>query len=185
MLREDIFSQFPELETERLVLREVKLEDAEDLLEVFSNPRVMKYYNMYPFESLEEAKELISNYLLRFQQQQLLRWGLEEKKSEKLIGSCGFYNWQEDFCRATIGYELGSQYWEQGFMTEGLTEIIRFGFEKMRLNRIQALVEPPNRASRELLTSLGFKEEGLLRDYMFYKGEYKDLVMYSILREAI
>lgn len=182
MLRDKVFADFPDLETERLWLRELKLSDAEDLFRVFSNPKVMKYYNLYPFDSLAQAKELIRNYLAAFEEEKLLRWGLEYKEKEKLIGSCGVYDWRENFARATIGYELGKQYWEQGFMSEALEEIIRFGFRKMRLNRIQALVEPPNEASRELLTSLGFQEEGLLRDYMFYKGGYKDLVMYALLR---
>ena len=183
MLRDKIFEKFPELETERLYLRELKLDDAEDLFKVFSNPKVMKYYNLYPFDSLAQAKELIKNYLEAFEEKRVLRWGLEHKEKEQLIGSCGIYDWREQFCRATIGYELGTQYWEQGFMSEALTEVIRFGFRRMRLNRIQALVEPPNAASQQLLTSIGFQKEGLLRDYMFYKGEYKDLVMYSLLRE--
>lgn len=183
MIRDKIFATFPELETKRLQLRELKLNDAEDLFEVFSNPKVMKYYNLYPFDSLAQAKELIRNYLDAFAEQKLLRWGLEHKEKEKIIGSCGIYDWHQSFCRATIGYELGTRYWEQGFMSEALTEVIRFGFRQMRLNRIQALVEPPNDASRQLLTSLGFQEEGLLRNYMFYKGEYRDLVMYSLLRE--
>ncbi|MBM7556153.1 GNAT family N-acetyltransferase [Halanaerobacter jeridensis] len=183
MLRDKVFAEFPELETERLRLRKLKLSDAEELFKVFSNPKVMKYYNLYPFDSLAQAKELIRNYSDGFEEQRVLRWGLEHKEKEKIIGSCGIYDWREHFCRATVGYELGTKYWEQGFMSETLTEIIRFGFRRMRLNRIQALVEPPNEASRQLLTSMGFKEEGLLRNYMFYKGEYKDLIMYSLLRK--
>ncbi|MFO7820268.1 MAG: GNAT family protein [Halanaerobacter sp.] len=182
MLRDKVFEEFPVLETDRLWLRELKLSDAQDLFDVFSNPKVMRYYNLHPFDSLAQAKELVRNYSEAFEEQKLLRWGLEYKDKDKLIGSCGLYDWKENFARATIGYELASQYWEEGFMSEAIKEIIRFGFRKMRLNRVQALVEPPNEASRQLLKSIGFQEEGLLREYMFYKGEYKDLVIYSLLK---
>ncbi|MGM0502871.1 MAG: GNAT family N-acetyltransferase, partial [Bacillota bacterium] len=106
MLRDKVFNKFPELETERMRLRELKLSDAEDLFVVFSNPKVMKYYNLYPFDSLAQAKELIRNYVEAFKNQKLLRWGLEHKEKGKIIGSCGIYDWHENFCRATIGYEL-------------------------------------------------------------------------------
>ena len=182
MIKDKIFNQFPELETDRLRLRELKISDAQDVFEIFSNSQVMKYYNLYPLDCLEQAEELIRNYQLAFKEQRILKWGLEYKKEGKLIGSCGLYNWQSDFARATIGYELGSEYWEQGLMTEALTAVLEFAFMKMRLNRIQALVEPPNQSSRQLLKKLGFKKEGLLRDYMFYKGEYRDLLMYSLLK---
>jgi ribosomal-protein-alanine N-acetyltransferase len=66
-------------------------------------------------------------------------------------------------------------------MTEALKLIIHYGFATLKLNRIQALVIPGNKPSVRLLLKLGFQEEGLLREYAFFKGRYHDLICYSLL----
>jgi len=68
-------------------------------------------------------------------------------------------------------------------MIEALRHVINFGFTEMNLNRIQALVFPDNIASLELLKKIGFKQEGLLKEYAFFRGEFKDLIIVSLLKD--
>lgn len=70
-------------------------------------------------------------------------------------------------------------------MTEALKAIISFGFKKLGLNRIEAVVQPENVISKNLLNKMGFKEEGLLREYRFFKGNYVNLLMLSILKREL
>jgi ribosomal-protein-alanine N-acetyltransferase len=60
--------------------------------------------------------------------------------------------------------------------------VLRFGFEEMALNRVEALILPGNEAAHRLLTGLAFQREGVLREYEHLKGQFVDLTMYSLLR---
>lgn len=84
--------------------------------------------------------------------------------------------------RAEIGYEISGEYRRQGLMTEVLDAVIRFGFEVMELNRIQAIVVSNNLPSVKLLSKLGFSEEGVLREYEFHREQFADLRLFSLLR---
>jgi ribosomal-protein-alanine N-acetyltransferase len=85
--------------------------------------------------------------------------------------------------RAEIGYVIGRKYWGEGLMTEAVKEVIRFGFERMNLNRIQATCFPENIGSYRVMEKAGMKFEGTLREQMFIKGRFQDLKLYSILRK--
>lgn len=84
---------------------------------------------------------------------------------------------------AEIGYDLSRKYWNMGIMTEALSGVIPFIFNKVESNRIQAIVNPENLASLKVLKKLGFNVEGYLRDYMYHLGAMKffDVLMLSIL----
>jgi ribosomal-protein-alanine N-acetyltransferase len=84
--------------------------------------------------------------------------------------------------RAEIGYDLWPDYWGQGLMPEAIGELIRFGFEEMDLNRIEATTHTENLRSQRVLTRLGFQKEGLLRDFYFRDNIYNDQVLFSLLR---
>ncbi|ARU60711.1 hypothetical protein CBW65_06135 [Tumebacillus avium] len=173
---------FPRLETERLVLRQVVPSDAEDLFVYLSDFEVMKYYGTEPFENIERVDQAIEKYDTMFREQRGLRLGIEWKESGKLIGNCGFYNWMPDQFNAEMVVVLRKEYWQQGIMTEALHRMISYGFEEMGLHRIQGMVEPGNIASRRLFEKVGFTQEGVLRDYTFVFGEFRDLMVYGMLK---
>jgi ribosomal-protein-alanine N-acetyltransferase len=117
-----------------------------------------------------------------FREKKGFRWGITERGPNKLIGSCGFYNWVKEEARsAEIGYDLNPAYWGKGIMTESLETMIRFGFGRMSLNRIQALIPSHNDRSMRLVQRLGFKKEGVLRDWSYFQGRYIDDVCFSLL----
>lgn len=81
---------FPLLETERLVLREITVEDAPGMLKYLSDKEVMKYYGLAPFQSVNDALDEISWYQSIFRNKTGIRWGITLKEQQEVIGSCGF-----------------------------------------------------------------------------------------------
>ena len=175
--------KFPQLESENLILREIKLSDAEAIYRIFSDPQVLKYHDLEPFKSIEEAKYLIYSLSESFREKEAIRWGIARKEDNIIIGTCGYSGWNQSRLRAEIGYELSQAYWRQGIMTKALSAVIGYGFEKMQLNRIEATVMLPNIASTELLGKLGFQEEGILKERGFWKGDFHDLKMLALLKK--
>lgn len=176
----DLLSEFPKLETQNLVLRETKLSDAEAVFKIFRDEKVTRYHDIETATSIEQAKWLINRRLERYRKKQAIRWGIAKKKDNIIIGSCGFGI--ENSFSAELGYELASEYWRQGIMTEALQAILTWGFHQLNLNRIEARVMQENIASIQLLKKMLFLEEGLLREDGFWKGKFHDLKIYSLLK---
>lgn len=180
MLGEKIF---PEIETDRLILRQVSTEDAGDIFSYLSDKDVMRHYGLEPFKSVKDALDEIFWYQSIFENKTGIRWGITLKGQDKVIGSCGFLNLAKQHYRSEIGFELSKDYWGQGIASEALEVVIKYGFEKLNLQRIQALIEPSNIPSQKLVERKGFLKEGLLRNYEFTCGKFDDLFMYSLLKQ--
>ena len=178
----NIFSKSIMISTDRLVLRPIVRGDAQDIYEIFSDRQVMKFYDFMPFESIERAKQQVEFFTTGFEQKTMLRWGIELKESGKLIGTCGFFNFNEDALKAELGYELNSSYQGKGIMTEAIGAILEFIFKGTGINRIEAYVEPENIPSQKLLEKLGFTKEGTLRKFERCRGELIDICVFGLLR---
>lgn len=176
------FESFPRIETSRLLLRELCLEDAEAVFRIFSDPEVMKYSDMDIFTRLEQAELLIERQKRRFEQKERFRWGIALKESNTIVGTGGYVVWNHKWYNAELGYDLARPYWRQGIMTEAVRAMIRFGFEYMKLHRIEAEVMPENTASVRLLCKLDFQEEGVLHERSFWKGGFHDLAIFALLK---
>ena len=184
MAAESIFATFPSLETENLVLRELRPADAPKVLELFSDPEVVRYYDLDLFSTIEEACRLVDRFVQRFEKRIGIRWAITERSSTgDLVGTCGYNLWIQPSHRGVLGYDLARTHWNRGIMTEALTAVLQLGFGKMALNRIEALVMSGNEASYRLLDKLGFQKEGTLRQYERVKGRFVDMEMFSILEE--
>ena len=179
---ENFFGDLPTLYTKRLVLRKLTLDDAKDLFEFASDPEVAKYVPWEPYKSIDDAVNFLKFTLEQYEKKQPARWGIVYKENNKLIGTCGFVDWDPSNFRAEIAYALSRDYWGKGIMTEAVKEAIKFGFEKMNLNRIYAFSFPENVGSYTVMEKVGMKYEGLIREYMYIKGKFQDLKLYSILR---
>lgn len=179
---EDVFSDLPQLETERLLLRKMRTEDAEDLFEYASDPDVARYTTWTPHGSVEDSKAYLRRARDLYAAREVAEWGLVYKADGKFIGTCGFVDWLPYHARAEVGYAMSRRYWGQGIMTEAVREVIRFGFEVMMLNRVEARCMIENVGSARVLEKCGMRYEGILREHMYSKGRYDDLKMYSILR---
>ncbi|CEG26163.1 GNAT family N-acetyltransferase [Bacillus sp. B-jedd] len=175
---------FPQLETDRLLLREIRSDDAEALFACFSSEEVTRFYGMETMDGLLQAENLIELFSRRYEEKVGIRWGIERKGEAGLIGTIGFNSWNPKNKRAEIGYELHPEHWRKGYVSEALAKVLSYGFEALDLNRIGAVVFPENEASNRLLHKAGFEKEGLLREYMCQNGIAHDTNSYSILKKS-
>lgn len=180
---EKVFGDLPTLETERLILRKVTLEDVEDMHAYGSNEAVSKYVSWDTHETISDTKDFVELVLNKYENKQVSPWGIEYKENGKFIGTIDFVYWQPKHKTAEIGYVISEDYWGKGLTTEAAREIIRFGFEKMDLVRIQARCFVENIGSARVMEKSKMAFEGVIRKGMFVKGKHQDLKIYSILKE--
>ena len=180
----EVFGNFPTLETDRLKIRLFKEGDEEDLYEYCSDPEVTKNLVFETYTSFDESKERIK-YCIETNKklERPLLWGIEDKSTHKLIGGIDFVKWYVEHRCAEVGYILNREFWNKGIMTEALREVIKFGFEKMKLNRIEIYCDERNIASARVMEKNGLKYEGTFRKRAYIKGEFVSLKCYSILKE--
>jgi ribosomal-protein-alanine N-acetyltransferase len=175
--------QFPIIRTARLMLRKPSERDAQKLLQVSQDKVVMQYSGMEVYKTEQDALEEINWFNGIFDDSRGIRWIICEKNTDEYIGDVGFHNHSQTHSRAEVGYKLSRLFWRKGIMTEALSKVLEYGFGEMQLNRIEALVDPRNTASRKLLEKQQFKTEGVLRQYEYKGREYVDLAMLSLLKE--
>ena len=177
------FSAFPVLITDRIILRELRKEDAADLL-VFRGDAEEQRFNSEPLQTLEQSLALIDEVRGDYAAQSGLPWALTLKSSGRVVGLFGYHHWDHHHRRADIGYDLTRELWGQGLATEALTAAIRFGFSEMQLNRIEAQTIADNTSSTRLLGRLGFAREGTRRSYSWEEdGTFHDGAIYGLLHD--
>jgi [ribosomal protein S5]-alanine N-acetyltransferase len=180
---DDIFGKFPIIETERLRLRGIRPGDVTAVYEIFGDEAVTRYYGLETYTGIEQAAERITLYRQNFMKRQSLRWGITFKDDDWLLGTVGIMNWKPRFFNAALGYDMAKRHWRQGIMFEALTAVLDYAFSTMQMNRLEAFVMPQNEPSSQLLEKLGFQNEGLMRQYGYWRGEFHDLVLYSLLKD--
>ncbi len=175
------FSAFPTLTTDRLILREPLSSDAADVFVFRSDPVVQKY-NAEPMTEVSQAVDFIERMRSQYNEQKRILWAATMRDGHKVIGLVGFGDWDRHHRRAMLGYDFDRAYWGRGFGSESVRALIRFGFEQMQLNRIEAPTIVDNVESVHLLEKLGFQREGIRREYSYEDdGAFHDSAMYGLL----
>jgi ribosomal-protein-alanine N-acetyltransferase len=172
---------FPVLETSRLLLRELRDDDKERVLEFRSNPIIMHFIPRPLAMNMEDALAHINKVREGFKKKENINWGIENKDTNQLIGIAGFVRTQTSNFRAEIGYLLDINSHGKGYMTEAMEAMIKYGFEKMNLHSIEAIVDPENTASLAVLERSGFEKDGHFKENFFHNGVFLDTVHYSLL----
>lgn len=177
------FTPFPELETERLILRRLKLEDVAEIFFLRSDESVLKFIGKEPAKTIREAEEFIEKIDTGINSNHTIMWGIALKEnSEKLIGTICLWNMQMENDRSEIGFVLHPDHWRKGIMKDAIHKIIDYGFTSMNLHSIEGRIHPENIGSASVLESTGFVKEGYLKEDFFFRGEYLDTVIYSRLK---
>ncbi|PQP85912.1 GNAT family N-acetyltransferase [Paenibacillus sp. AR247] len=179
---ENVYQDLPVLETVRTVLRKISIRDDYDIFAYCSDEEVAKYTTWYAHASLEDSRGYIERILQRYSQQQVAPWGIQDKASGKLVGTCGFVGWDVHHAKAELGYAISRDFWGQGYMTEVVKRIIDLGLNQMDLVRIEARCHPDNVGSARVMEKSGMQFEGLLRKSIFTKGVHQDLKMYALVK---
>ncbi len=171
----------PDLETERLVLRQLTESDMDFIFEIFGREETNRYVADDPVKDMAEAEELYGKFISP--NPHLFRLGLFLRETGNPIGTIGLYGIKTEDFRAVMGFDLLKEHWGHGYMTEAGKALIDYTFRELGLNRIQVSTDADNRRSLAAIERMGFTREGVMRQKDFYKGAFHDDIVYSILRD--
>lgn len=161
------------IETERLVLCQFKLEDLDALVQLRADPEVMRYIGD---QSREKVEQRLRYYISHYESHGFGMWAVIDKSTGAMAGWCGLV-FLDETPEVEVGYGVARDYWGRGLMTEAARASLRYGFERVGLERIVAVAMPENTASRRIMEKLGMRYE----KNVFHYGH--DLVYYAITRE--
>ena len=177
----NIFSSIPMLETEHLLLRRMKIEDVDDMFAYACSADVTRYLTWNPHADRSYTREYLTYVQKQYEDGEFYDWAITKSDDKKMIGTCGFTRFDFNSNFAEVGYVLNPEYWGQGYATEALKAVIKFGFENLALRRIEARHIEGNIASRRVMERVGMTYEGTLRSSLLVKGEYKNICVCSLL----
>jgi ribosomal-protein-alanine N-acetyltransferase len=169
------------LETERLLLKGFSPADMKYIFENLRKNEIMELLGHRSEEAYQKEEHKQKNGYAAYNRSFIL-FLLTDKASGAVIGRCGIHNWNVDNKRAEVGYHMEDESCKRkGLMTEALGAVIDYGFHKLNLNRIEALVGATNIPSLRLMEIYKFRKEGILRQHYYVSGQYEDSVMFSKL----
>ncbi|MHB0897663.1 MAG: GNAT family N-acetyltransferase [Spirochaetales bacterium] len=173
--------QFQSIKTKRLAIREYSDEYLDQVFEYRSDPRIYESYTK-KHETKEDLKEYLKKYITEFNQEDGYTVFII-LKNDKVIGEVAISYWDHNNEKNAIGYAVSPEYQKNGYAYEAVTAIVKYMFETMNRNRIQAGTDYNNEASIALLKKLGFKEEGHFRQAEYKNGEWRDSYLFALLKE--
>lgn len=178
------FSSFPNLKTQRLLLRQVTENDVDAILSLRSNDEVMKYIPRPYLKTKEEALELIAMFDDKIENGIGINWGIYFiEEPEKLLGIIGYYRMKPEHYRAEVGYMIFPEFNGKGIVSEALQRVVEYGFREMKLHSIEAILDPENKGSEKVLLKNGFVKEAHLIENEYYEGRFLDSMIYSLLNK--
>lgn len=175
------FLPFPVIETDRLLFRRVTEADANEILELRSNPESMKYI---PKPLLKDHDDALAYYKMindAIEDNTGINWAVTLKGNPKLLGIIGFYRIQQEHYRAEIGYMILPEFQGRGIVTESIQTLLKYAFDVMKLHSVEAVIDPDNTASERVLQKCSFIKEAHFKENEFFDGKFWDSVVYSIL----
>ena len=168
------------IETERLLLREITLDDTAEMFRLHANEAVQKYTGEPPVESMAEMQQAIQTRISDYQKYGYGRWATFLKNEMQFIGWAGLA-YLPEFDEIDIGYRFLPKYWGKGFATEVSHAILAYGFDTLRLKRIIAIAMKENVASIKVMEKVGMEFDKLAP----YEPGSEDAVWYWCDKELI
>jgi RimJ/RimL family protein N-acetyltransferase len=169
------------LACDRFSLRLLETRDAADLLAIFGDPEVVRYWSQPPWRGEEDALAMLERDREAFAGGQALRLGIVLRATGHVVGTLSVFNLSRANRRGEIGYALARTHWGQGLMHEALGLLVEWAFDTLQLHRLEADIDPANEASARSLQRLGFQREGLLRERWIVDGQVSDTAFYGLL----
>jgi [ribosomal protein S5]-alanine N-acetyltransferase len=182
-MNENPFLPFKNLESERLLLRQMTHADVDEVFTIRSSPELMKYVPRPLLQNKEEAKHLIDIINERIISKEGINWAVTIKPNNKLVGYIGHYQIKWEHFRSEIGYMFLPEVQGKGIATEAIQLLIDYGFNIMKMHSIEAVIDPENIASAKVLEKNGFVKEAHFKENEFYDGKFIDSVIYSIINQ--
>lgn len=174
---------FKDIETERLLLKNISIDDRNFIFSQFSDDAVNRYlFDAEPLTDMEGADEIINFYILPEPPLQN-RWIIIRKSDGTKMGTCGFHCWNQSEGKIEVGYDLKEKFWGKGYMQEAMKEIITFAIEKMSIKEIIACIYIDNQRSIRLAEKLGFVLSG--SSYELFRGREYLHNRYSLYLDSL
>lgn len=172
---------FETIETDRLILKGLSPQDMTYIFEHMTKPEIMNLLGHRSEEDYQKEEHKQKNGYAAYNRSFML-FLLTDKASGTIIGRCGLHNRNAEHRRAELGYVMENEdFKRKGLMTEAVDAVIKYGFGKMNLNRIEALVDKENVPSLRILRKYNFIEEGVLRQHIYRSGNHEDSLLFSKL----
>lgn len=178
------YAEFHSIETDRLLLRKLRMEDIYEYYErLFGDGDVSRYMMFEPHQDISESIASLERKLEYYDQGGFYCWGVALKEEDSLIGLVELLRFDENTNSCSFVYLLGCKYWNQGYGTEMLKAVFRFAFEELEIERIVADHIAKNVASGAVMRKAGMKHIGTETEkYEKFGGRY-DAEVYEIRRE--
>ena len=177
------FTPFPDLTTERLLLREITKKDTPEIFLLRSNAAVYQFLGKEPATSLKEAEDFIELINNNTRNNEAILWGIVLKEDPlKVIGTICFWRLDNHNYRAEIGYALLPAWWRKGIMKEAILKVLEYGYTTMGLHSVEARISAGNIPSSAILEATGFIKEAYFREDFFFRGNFSDTIVYSRLQ---
>ncbi|MEO5644271.1 MAG: GNAT family N-acetyltransferase [Bacteroidia bacterium] len=174
---------FPELNTERLTLRKIRIDDIPSLLRYVNNRAISDQIFNIPYPYHEEDAIFRMNFVYQgFKNKERYVFAITLKDNDELIGEIGLHLDKENNC-AQFGYWIGEPFWNKGIATEAAAAILKFGFEKLELNKIYATHYPDNEASGKVMINNKMIMEAELKDQYRIDNVYKSVNQYRLTKK--
>jgi [ribosomal protein S5]-alanine N-acetyltransferase len=173
------FHPFPELKTERLLLRQVLPTDAALVLKIRGNEEAMRYIPRQRAKTTEDALGVIAMLTSGIKEGKSINWAIcNENRPTEVYGIMGYVNFYPAQAKAEIGYMLHPDYWGKGYIPEAIKEVEKFGYEVVKLQTIEAKIDPRNENSRKILLRNHYTFDRLVQKEMVFQEEELDSEYY-------
>ncbi|SCK58468.1 Protein N-acetyltransferase, RimJ/RimL family [Streptomyces sp. WMMB 714] len=172
----------PVLHTARLQLRPFTDTDADALFALHSNTRVMRYWDSPPWQERTRSERFLATCRKMPGEGTGVRVAIDRASDGAFIGWSTLTGWNPDYRSASLGYCFDEAAWGHGYATEAAHSLLRWGFDTLNLNRVQAEADTRNAASARVLEKIGFMREGTLREECIVNGEVSDTWVFGLIR---
>ncbi|MEQ1553063.1 MAG: GNAT family N-acetyltransferase [Ferruginibacter sp.] len=177
------FLPFQNVESDRLLLRQIIAADVNEIFALRSNADIMKYIPRPLCNTKDEALAYIKILQDNLEKNEACNWAITLKGNTKLIGIIGHYRIRWEHYRSEIGYMLLPEYYAKGIATEAVKMMVDFGFNQMNMHSLEGIIAPENIASARVLEKNNFVKEAHLIENEFFDGRFLDTVIYSLRKQ--
>jgi ribosomal-protein-alanine N-acetyltransferase len=183
----NLYTNFPYISNDRIILRKIVETDIEELFEIYNNKNVFTYIPGDMKKNKETVLNMIGHFERDFNKRKTIFLGicLAEAPNE-IVGVAEMFDYDEKVNLITIGYRLSEHCWGKGIASEAVKAMVDYLFFTVGVNRIQGFVMPENKRSQRVLEKNNFLKEGILRQSQYWKGiGIVDLTVYSLLQSDV
>jgi len=174
-------SAFPNLKTDRLLLRQFVADDLQNVYRGLSHPDIIKYYGV-SYQTLEATKAQLLFFADLEKNETGIWWAICNHDNTVFFGASGLNDLSKEHKKAEIGFWLLPDFWGQGIITEAVPLVCDYGFNNLGLHRIEAIIETENKNSKTVMTKLNFSHEGTMKECEIKNGKFISLDIYALLK---